>query len=107
MAFSSIGRSLVFNAVLVAPRRFMSSLPSLEYVKMDLVGTGGRVGLVTLNRPKSLNALSTPLMADLVAALQHLDGDDNVGCIVLTQAIGFAGTWRVLGQKTAPFLRNE
>jgi predicted lysophospholipase L1 biosynthesis ABC-type transport system permease subunit len=30
-----------------------------------------------------------------------------VGCIVLTQAIGFAGTWRVLGQKTAPFLRNE
>jgi predicted lysophospholipase L1 biosynthesis ABC-type transport system permease subunit len=25
----------------------------------------------------------------------------------LTQVIGFAGTWRVLGQKTAPFLRNE
>ncbi len=30
-----------------------------------------------------------------------------VVCIALTQVIGFAGTWRVLGQKTAPFLRNE
>ncbi len=30
-----------------------------------------------------------------------------IGCIALTQVIGFAGTWRVLGQKTAPFLRNE
>jgi putative ABC transport system permease protein len=30
-----------------------------------------------------------------------------VFCIALTQVIGFAGTWRVLGQKTAPFLRNE
>ncbi|MGF1640403.1 MAG: ABC transporter permease [Rhodospirillales bacterium] len=28
-------------------------------------------------------------------------------CIVATQVIGFAGTWRVLGQKTAPALRNE
>ena len=30
-----------------------------------------------------------------------------VGCVVLTVIAGFAGTWRALGQKSAPYLRNE
>jgi enoyl-CoA hydratase len=49
-----------------------------------LVETRGRVGLVTLNRPKALNALSTPLIAELTAALAALDGDDGIGAVVLT-----------------------
>ena len=28
-------------------------------------------------------------------------------CVIITIAVGFAGTWRVLGQKAAPYLRNE
>ena len=28
-------------------------------------------------------------------------------CVTLTLAVGFAGTWRILGQKAAPYLRNE
>jgi putative ABC transport system permease protein len=28
-------------------------------------------------------------------------------CVVLTLAVGFAGTWRILGQKAAPYLRND
>ena len=44
----------------------------------------GHVLEVTLNRPKALNALNGPLMADLIAALTHLDNDPGVGCIVLT-----------------------
>merc|ERR1711994_375165 len=36
------------------------------------------------NRPKALNALFSPLMDDLIAALTHLDNDSNVGAIVLT-----------------------
>jgi putative ABC transport system permease protein len=28
-------------------------------------------------------------------------------CVVLTLLMGFAGTWRVLGQKSSPYLRNE
>ena len=44
----------------------------------------GRVGLVTLNRPKQLNALNDTLMDELGAALLAFDADDGIGCIVLT-----------------------
>ena len=44
----------------------------------------GRVALITLNRPKALNALSPGLMQELGAALTGFDGDDGVGAIVLT-----------------------
>lgn len=42
------------------------------------------VGLITLNRPKALNALSSPLMLELNEALAEFDADDSVGAIVLT-----------------------
>jgi enoyl-CoA hydratase len=44
----------------------------------------GRVGLVTLNRPKALNALNDELMNELGDALLGFDADDNIGAIVLT-----------------------
>jgi enoyl-CoA hydratase len=44
------------------------------------------VALVTLDRPQALNALSSGLMAELVAALEALDVDDGVRAIVLTGA---------------------
>jgi enoyl-CoA hydratase len=43
-----------------------------------------RVGLITLNRPKQLNALNPQLMQELGAALQAFDADDGVGAVVLT-----------------------
>jgi enoyl-CoA hydratase len=49
-----------------------------------LVETRGRVGLITLNRPKALNALNDALMDELGAALKSFDADDDVGAIVLT-----------------------
>jgi enoyl-CoA hydratase len=49
-----------------------------------LVKQEGRVALVTLNRPKALNALNTDLLNELVAALQSFDLDDAVHAIVLT-----------------------
>jgi len=42
------------------------------------------VVLVTLNRPKSLNALSSPLFKELNAALKEADQDDSIGAMVLT-----------------------
>ncbi|HEY8580522.1 MAG TPA: enoyl-CoA hydratase [Beijerinckiaceae bacterium] len=48
-----------------------------------LVELRGAVGLVTLNRPKALNALNAQVMRDVTAALQALDADDAVGAIVL------------------------
>jgi len=49
-----------------------------------LVETRERVGLVTLNRPKQLNALNDALMNELGAALEAFDADDGVGAIVIT-----------------------
>ena len=42
------------------------------------------VGLITLNRPKALNALCGALMDELERALDDLEADDGIGCIVLT-----------------------
>jgi enoyl-CoA hydratase len=44
----------------------------------------GRVGLVTLNRPKQLNALNDALMNELGQALRAFDGDEAIGAIVIT-----------------------
>lgn len=44
----------------------------------------GRVALVTLNRPKALNALNSELIAELNAALALFESDDKIGCVVLT-----------------------
>ena len=49
-----------------------------------LVETRGPVGLVTLSRPKQLNALNDALMDELGEALRAFDADPAVGCIVLT-----------------------
>ena len=47
----------------------------------------GRVLLVTLNRPKALNALNTQLSHELIDALTKADRDDGVGCIVITGSV--------------------
>jgi enoyl-CoA hydratase len=49
-----------------------------------LVETRDRVGLVTLNRPKALNALSPDLMNELTQALDAFEADEGIGCIVIT-----------------------
>ena len=43
-----------------------------------------RVGLLTLNRPQALNALNTQVMRELTGALNSLDRDPDIGCMVLT-----------------------
>ena len=49
-----------------------------------IVETRGSVGLITLNRPDALNALSKGLMADLGAVLSDFEADDEIGAIVIT-----------------------
>jgi enoyl-CoA hydratase len=48
------------------------------------VETHGRVGLIRLNRPKALNALSVGLIEDLNAALEAYEADSGIGAMVLT-----------------------
>ncbi|WP_322047064.1 enoyl-CoA hydratase [Paraburkholderia sp. J67] len=49
-----------------------------------LVETRGKVGLITLNRPKALNALNDALMDELGEALKAFDADEGIGAIVIT-----------------------
>jgi len=49
-----------------------------------LTETKGRVGRITLNRPKQMNALNPQLMQELGAALDAFDADDAIGAIVIT-----------------------
>ena len=49
-----------------------------------LVETRGRVGLITLNRPKALNALNSQVLAEVVAAATAFNADPGIGAMVLT-----------------------
>lgn len=52
-----------------------------EYILSE---TRGRVGIITLNRSKQLNALNDGLMDEVGAALLGFDADENIGAIVIT-----------------------
>ena len=56
-----------------------------EFILTDVHGAGERkTGVITLNRPKQLNALNDALMDELGAALKAFDADEGIGCIVIT-----------------------
>jgi enoyl-CoA hydratase len=49
-----------------------------------IVDTRGKVGLITLNRPKALNALNTQVLTELLAAARAFEADEKIGATVLT-----------------------
>lgn len=49
-----------------------------------LVKKRGKVGLITLNRPKALNALNSQVLGELLAATAEFEADNGVGAIVIT-----------------------
>ena len=54
------------------------------YQTIEVRTEAGKVGVVTLNRPKQLNALNDQLMDELGAALKAFDADPAIGCMVVT-----------------------
>ncbi len=54
---------------------------SESFVKVEV---RGRVGLLTLNRPQALNALSNEVIDELSAAVRAFEADDGIGAMVLT-----------------------
>ena len=58
---------------------------TFETVMTSTQGPLGRqIGVVTLNRPKQLNALNDQLMDELAAALKAFEADDSIGCMIVT-----------------------
>ena len=56
----------------------------MSYENIEVRTEAGKVGIVTLNRPKALNALNDALMTELGAALKAFDADDAIGCMIIT-----------------------
>ncbi|MDX9717495.1 enoyl-CoA hydratase [Thauera sp. WH-2] len=52
--------------------------------EMIIAEKRGRVGLITLNRPKALNALNDQVVDEIGAALDDFEADENIGAIVIT-----------------------
>jgi enoyl-CoA hydratase len=57
------------------------SSATLETIRVE---KRDRVGVITLNRPKALNALNTQMMHEIGDALKTFDADLGVSCIVIT-----------------------
>jgi len=54
---------------------------AFETILLDI---HGKVGLITLNRPQALNALNAQIIAEINQALDQLEQDPQIGCVVLT-----------------------
>ena len=75
-----------------------------------LTETRGHVGLVTLNRPKQLNALNDALMDALGDALKAFDADPAIGCMVVTgsdKAFAAGADITAMAKKTFPASYTE
>ena len=57
---------------------------SQNFETINVRTEAGKVGIITLNRPKQLNALSGQLMRELGTALKAFDADDAIGCMIIT-----------------------
>ncbi|MEG0858869.1 MAG: enoyl-CoA hydratase [Pseudomonas sp.] len=54
---------------------------AFETILLDI---HGKVGLITLNRPQALNALNAQIVGEINQALDQLEANPNIGCVVLT-----------------------
>ena len=56
----------------------------MSYELIQVRTEAEKVGIITLNRPKQLNALNSELMVEMGTALKAFDADPHIGCIILT-----------------------
>ena len=56
----------------------------MTYELIHVTTEAGKVGVITLNRPKQLNALNSQLMVELGQALKAFDADPAIGCMIVT-----------------------
>ena len=56
----------------------------MAYETIEVRTEGEKAGIITLNRPKQLNALNDQLMNELGEALKAFDADEKIGCMIIT-----------------------
>lgn len=93
MATTRLGQ-IIFSRVSYAirkPQQYASLVKfyscqtnSYEFIKVEATGEKKNIGLITLNRPKALNALCNQLMFEVNDAVQKFDEDESIGAVVIT-----------------------
>jgi enoyl-CoA hydratase len=58
--------------------------PQRQTLETIIVERRERVGLITLNRPKSLNALNLQMASEVMSTLKDFDNDERIGAVVIT-----------------------
>ncbi|KAG0364338.1 putative enoyl-CoA hydratase, mitochondrial [Gamsiella multidivaricata] len=97
---ATMSRSAIGQGDAVAPTKSAN----LEYL---LTETRGRVGVVTLHRPKALNALCNGLFVELNQVLKEMDNNKEIGAIVLTGSErAFAAGADIKEMKDRTFIEN-
>ncbi|KAG9066985.1 putative enoyl-CoA hydratase, mitochondrial [Linnemannia hyalina] len=93
-----------FSAYTPAQNAVAPASPKLEYL---LTETRGRVALVTLHRPKALNALCNGLFVELNQVLKEFDNNKDIGSIVITGSErAFAAGADIKEMKDRQFIEN-
>ncbi|KAF9147183.1 putative enoyl-CoA hydratase, mitochondrial [Linnemannia schmuckeri] len=93
-----------FSAYTPAQNAVAPASPKLEYL---LTETRGRVALVTLHRPKALNALCNGLFVELNQVLKDFDNNKDIGSIVITGSErAFAAGADIKEMKDRQFIEN-
>jgi len=83
-SLANAGRLLNYNAP--TAQRMLSTGNALqyEYVLTEKIGSKQNIGLITLNRPKALNALCDGLMKDLSDAVDEFEKDTSIATLIIT-----------------------
>jgi enoyl-CoA hydratase/carnithine racemase len=81
------GRALLVRQQFPLQRALLSSSSQPQHLSVE---RRGAVGLITLNRPKALNALCNALIVELCDAAEDLDRDSSIGALVITGSGGKA-----------------
>lgn len=109
--FSLLSKNLIKNAKNFSQFRFITTtgiiinyysfsfiirkfiIQGYEYINVEVRGDKQNVGLITLNRPKALNALCNGLIVEVAKALDDLERDKNIAAVVITgSGRAFAGS---------------
>lgn len=109
--FSLLSKNLIKNAKNFSQLRFITTtgiithyysfsfiickliIQGYEYINVEVRGDKQNVGLITLNRPKALNALCNGLVVEVSKALDDLEKDKNIAAVVITgSGRAFAGS---------------
>jgi enoyl-CoA hydratase len=70
--------------VLADTSAYTPNPPKRETLETIIVERRERVGLITLNRPKSLNALNLQMASEVMSTLKDFDNDERIGAVVIT-----------------------